>query len=538
MTMSLAANAQAEVTTFLDQWLLKWGKAVIFNDSESDEDLQEHSYASFKLDPAGDNHHYNESSLVESEALVRELEQWHYKRTLPADSSAARPPKVKLPQTLFPRSGLESLPTEILQMIFNKAVPQWDDNTFELLYLSCRLYPATTSWKREMSLGPKSIIRHSTSTQELARCPFPAAKVPKLPRDRLICSTPSLCYTFRTAGSAAAYFDSQVVFEVHFSAYLVGFSDLAAVFDSFQFFDGYGLLKRNITLTELQVLDDVEPQLVNLIQYMDGWKTINILSSHRPRQEKLWFSQNTEHYELARNNPVFWHYSFETHEVPVDLVLPNSIQDLRMLYGDYEEEELTTRDSFVINVLTNTIHRNEPLPHFRLLELFIPEESLDTFLYPILRACKGTLEILRLSVREYPGWAPQEHVAWPARSEGHPLYLTKDFYDLVAQIPRLQVLELRHFPLADSEFPCTGPFTPSLQELALTHCFGKGAGCHILTMTSAFFKDTLRVLYLVGPQFERSPKIYEALRDPEKERKNLKDGGTSSDYLNLRLLFY
>ncbi|KAH8926117.1 hypothetical protein BT69DRAFT_1331573 [Atractiella rhizophila] len=519
--MSLAADAQAEVTTFLDQWLLKWGKAVIFNDSESDEDLQEVWGNVYELAGAF-------FSLVESEALVRELEQWHYKRTLPADSSAACLPKVKLPQTLLPRSGLESLPTEILQMIFNKAVPQWDDNTFELLYLSCRLYPTVQRALYDTPPALRSLRDVHSLLRKFRNCPETAAFVRHLryaiPSEQLdllqrisILKLFSKCTSLRT---------------------LSVFSDLTAVFDSFQFFDGYGLLKRNTTLTELQVLDDAEPQLVNLIQYMEGWKTINILSSHRPRQEKLWFSQNTEHYELARDNPVVWHCSFETHAVPVDLVLPNTIQDLRMLYGDYEEEELTTRDSFVINVLTNTIRRNEPLPHFRLLELFIPDESLDTFLYPILRACKGTLEILRLSGREYPGWAPQEHAAWPTRSEVHPLYLTKDFYDLVAQIPRLQVLELRHFPLADWEFPCTGPFTPSLQELALTRCFGKGAGCHILTMTSALFKDTLRVLYLVAPQFEWSPKIYEALRDPEKWRKNLKDGGRSSDYLNLRLFFY
>ncbi|KAH8913655.1 hypothetical protein BT69DRAFT_1358938 [Atractiella rhizophila] len=495
--MTSAADALAEFTALVDPWLLKWGKVVEFDGTEPDQTLQKVwslvSRFAHKLQYVIQNQSLLE--LIQSPAEVRlsessqkRQENWNYERMSlghPADSLALDPSRPKLGQASSPPSSLENLPAEILQMIFDKVIQEWEEDTFELLCLSRPLYrvvqtalyhtpPALTSWGDVHSL-----------LRKFEKCPRTTAFV-----KHLRYAIPSAQTDLLQRLSIYKLFLKCTSLQI-----LSVFSNLTAIFDNLDVCDGYALLKGKTTLAELQVLDDVEPQFIKLIQCMDGLKTINSFDGHSPcedSEERLWSSQNTEHYDLARTDLVL---SFgglrdmsESHmDLPPDLALPSSLQDLRMLYDDYEA--VTVRDSFVSRVLTNTIRQNRPLPTFRLLELFIPNESLDTFLYPILRACKGTLKILRLSLEEQP--------SWNAHSETHPLCLTKEFYDLVAQTSHLQVLELRYFPLADWEFPCTGPFTASLQELALTHCFGKGVQKKTLHKTWSRFLDTLQALHLV-----------------------------------------
>ncbi|KAH8930717.1 hypothetical protein BT69DRAFT_932 [Atractiella rhizophila] len=163
------------------------------------------------------------------------------------------------------------------------------------------------------------------------------------------------------------------------------------------------------------------------------------------------------------------------------------------------------RISFIVEALTNTIQQHQPLPPLKLLELFLFDQSLDTFIYPIVHACKGTLEILRLSLAE-------PRVRGVYRWMPDPFHLDYKFYRLLGQLSCLQVLELHQFPLEDRAFPCTGPFTSTMRELALNCCFGTGLYPDILYNTAESFAGTLRMLYLIDPDWPDEYELWSELQ--------------------------
>ncbi|KAH8922885.1 hypothetical protein BT69DRAFT_1350566 [Atractiella rhizophila] len=438
--MSSSVEALQEIVTSLDLWLLKWGVAVKFDHTTAD--LQDVWSMVYRL--ANTLH----ESIDYKSKVTMTLEQWHYEASLRKSANLYLNPDISPASSPHPRSSFENLPTEILQSIFDKAIPAWDEDSFTFLCLSRRLSGVV---QRALYHTPPALIKwqdvHSF-LQKFENFPKTATFI-----RHLRYAVPSEQLDLLQRLSIFKLFSKCTSLQI-----LSVFSDLTAIFEDLHFFEGYALLQGMTTVTELQILDRTVPRLGELIRCLGSLKTINILDGYRRRglHDKLWSSQDTEHYELARSNLVAVPYirRFETHmHATADMVLPTTLQDLRMLYDDCEED----RDLFMIKVLINNIRQNQPLPHFRLLELLIPDGSLDDFLYPILRTCKGTLEILRLSLQHSAAskasaaYARSTTHAGCARSNPHASHLSKNFYDLTTELSRLHVLELRNFCLA----PCT-----------------------------------------------------------------------------------
>ncbi|KAH8926865.1 hypothetical protein BT69DRAFT_1330928 [Atractiella rhizophila] len=497
--MTLAGDALAEVTALVDQWLLKWGKLVKFDNTESDDDLQDVWTQVCEATAA-----FSTFGQSESESR-RELERWHEQKCL-SDESQADSFAPHLPpswQTSTSLNSFERLPAEILQMIFEKAIPEWEEQSFKLLCLSKSLYPIA---QRALYHTPPTLCNIQDALALLRKfqiCPGTAIFV-----RHLRYAIPS-----QNLGLLERLSIFRALSKCTCLSTLTVFSDLTNLFDDMHAFDGYSLLKRKTTLSELQILDDCGQQPAKLIQCLRRLRTLNVFDPYCYDISKIWYSQPPEHYMSAVNalvpTSVDLPDSADTSiRPPAELVFPSNLQDLRMLVEDFYGTE--PESSFVLEVLTNTIQRNEPLPALRLLELFIVNQPLDTLLFPILQSCKGSLQILRISLITQL----DRGVLY---SEPDPLSLTDKFYNLVAQISGLRLLELRQFPLERWEFPCTGPFTSSIQVLAINACFGNGLTPDMLYDTAIRFKDTLRMLYLVKLPIE----------DYEKETlvKNLTDAG-------------
>ncbi|KAH8926845.1 hypothetical protein BT69DRAFT_1347703 [Atractiella rhizophila] len=180
---------------------------------------------------------------------------------------------------------------------------------------------------------------------------------------------------------------------------LTVFADLTELFDGLPIFDANSLLT---LLTEPEAVNDIRLHLPELIRCMDRVKTINIFEEWRRGDSltpvaELWVSQPTENFEFTREDDIPLSRDFlpsiETPiHAPVELVFPKTLRNLRVRADGSERQA-----AFMLQLLTNTLQQSKPLPPLRLLGLLLFGETFETYVYPILRDCKGTLEIVRLS---------------------------------------------------------------------------------------------------------------------------------------------
>ncbi|KAH8928561.1 hypothetical protein BT69DRAFT_1346546 [Atractiella rhizophila] len=474
-----------EVAAFLNDWVLKWEKRVSF-ELGSQLDVMWSEVCSVR---ATLNEFFEPDSESGAPTSPIEPERWQQEQISFSHSSSSAnlsspQPQANSVQQSSPPSRLERLPMEVLQHIFDEVVMEYSEDTVALLCLSKPLYRVV---QRALYHTPPT-LRSLNDVLSLQRALQKRPEIATFVRHlRYAINPPELEMHQRL-------FILMVLSKCTCLCTLTIFADLPEIFHLLPSFDDHSLL------TEPEAVNDIRLHLPELVRCMDRLKTTNIFEEWRRDDlltpvTQIWVSQPAENYEFIREDYLpgsreYWDPIETPIRAPAELVFPRTLRNLRVRATRSDRQA-----AFMLQVLTNTIRQNEPLPPLRLLELFIFEQPLDAYVYPIFRHCKGTLEVVRLSLLD-------EYLVAADESDQVPFRLTNIFYEIVAQLHSLQVLELRLFPLDGWSFPCTGPFVPNIRELALQACFGNGALPDILYDTAARFVDTLDVLYLRDGVFE------------------------------------